>query len=175
MDLYQVLRVSVNASNKEIVQAYQRLIKECRYNTQLNRKDIELAYRILTNPKQKAAYDAKLESSTRRTEVSQKKERKRRKLPHLENSELRKKFILIGILLFVTLIFYLVRYAFLWKEFEEGDILYHKQTKSRYGRILKYEENHNFGKYVGDAYFVETDKGQQWVPDDIVESYCYTP
>jgi len=173
MDLYQILRVSINATQQEIDQAYHRLIRECRYNSRLNRKDIELAYGVLANPQQRAAYNAKLAMGTT-TAIGERRRKKRLGAKSFNLTPTHKKVLLLALVL-LTILFYAIRYGHLLQSFEEGDILYYKHGNRRMGRILKVEDNHNFGKYVLDAYLVETDKGKQWVPESIVKSYCYRP
>ena len=176
MDLYQILRVSATATHQEIQQAYQRLIKECRYNAQLNRKDIELAYRVLANPLQKAQYDAKLELLTKTDTIRTKRIKKIKSPTKLVHLTLTQKTIFAVALFIVALLFYVFRYGYLLKSFSEGDVLYNKSTNKRVGKIIKIEEDHNFGLTRSDAYLIENAQGvEQWVPQDIIKSYCQEP
>jgi curved DNA-binding protein CbpA len=178
-DLYQILRVAVDATPQEIKQAYDRLIKECRYNAQLNRQDIERAYRVLTNPTQKKQYDSRLELTTKADTIRTKKIKKAKAprikplLPQL--TLLQKSLIALGLFV-AALLFYSLRFGYLLKEFSEGDILYNKVTSERVGRIIKVQPNHDFGSKRADAYLIEIREGeQQWIPQDIIKSYCDEP
>jgi hypothetical protein len=191
MDLYQILRVSTDASEQEIEKAYARLLKEARYNTQINRKDVEMAFRVLGNPQQKKAYDAKLSQQTKVDslyDAVKEKKKKARKLLSLQKmsasvggmqwiTDKAKKLILTALVLFlVAAIYFLVRFGYYLKEFSPGDVLYLRSNHARFGIVLKEEQGHYFpdGKVKQDAYLVKIGDGEEWwVPQNIVKVSCY--
>ena len=172
MDLYQVLRVSPNSNQKEIEEAYQRLIKECRYNVRLNRRDIDLAYRVLGNPTQKALYDSKLKQYDDRG-IRKILKRRKKRAPILRPATQKQQVIIFLVLIVITLGFYAIRFGYHLKSFEIGDVLYMKQGDQQLGRVVAIEKDHNFGTARYDAYLVATGTEKRWLPQDVVKIYCY--
>src|SRR3990172_5219055 len=84
MDCYQILRVPPNASRQEIDKAYRRLLKESRYDTSINLKDVESAYRVLGNVEQKKAYDSKLGWSLSHPEEKKTKKKRKKRIKLIE-------------------------------------------------------------------------------------------
>lgn len=188
LDYYQLLRVAPNASRKEIDEAYHRLLKESRYDTSIDRLQIENAYRILSDLTAKTRYDARNELKAQRIVRANKKRRaaealgslgpiawlKRRTLPQL--------LVALGILLTITIIFYSIRFGYLLRSFEAGDVLYDSLTDQKFGKILRVEPNHPFGEKTKDAYQVELAPSVKradttlhiiWLPQDTVKMRCY--
>ena len=174
MDLYQVLSVSINASQREIEHAYQRLLKEARYNSQINRQDIELAYRVLGNPTQKAAYDKKLDQTSKLSAIGAALRRKKGKAGKQSYSA-RQLVRIALVLLVVAAIYFLIRFGYQLKDFSQGDVIYLKETNQRVGVIVQVEDDHLFAEAhrKRDAYLVRTPEEERWIPANMVKAYCY--
>ncbi len=183
MDYYQLLRVGANASRKEIDEAYQKLLKESRYDTTIDRTQVETAYRILTDIASRTHYDARQTMRNKRTVRLQKKRLprigiiewiKQRTLPQL--------LITLAVVLCIAIVFYAIRYGYMLQEFQAGDVLYEKISHLQFGKIIRVEENHSFGSKSIDAYQVELNPAMRrygaaasvlWLPQDSVKARCY--
>lgn len=166
MNYYQVLQVSTKASQVDIDRAYQKLVKEARFDTNLNRKDIETAYRVLSNPTQKALYDAAIAEQQKEATLKVKKIRKPMNMRQLVQ-------VLIGLFV-IALCFYLYRYSYIFANFEKGDVLINRQTGQYVGKVLGEQPGHNFGGVKKDAYMLDTPTGKVYVPMEQVKRTCKT-
>jgi curved DNA-binding protein CbpA len=185
VDYYQVLRVAPNASRKEIDEAYHRLLKESRYDTTIDKIQIENAYRVLSNLTAKHQYDARQTSKTRRTDRI-KKARKKRKplflLSWLQKLTLTQLLVILGIGLAIAMYVNVSKYGYLLKDFQAGDVLYDNISDAQFGKILKVEEDHSFGAKRGPAYQIELNPKMKrhgskqnviWLPQNSVKARCY--
>gem|GEM_PF-6526947 len=182
MDYYSVLRVSRNASHKDIEKAYERLVKESRYDSSIDRQSIETAYRILSDLVTKAQYDSRQTLKSKRINRKDKKQVNYQAflswltLPHL--------LWVLGISLVFTAIFYWFRFGYLMQDFQAGDVLFEKANKNRFGQILKVDPAHRFGDHIEKAYQIRLDSSQivfttegrvLWIPQNSVKARCYRP
>ena len=190
LDYYQLLRVSANASRKEIEEAYHRLLKESRYDTSIDRLQVENAYRILSNLTTKDRYDTRQTLKAKRNVRVQKLRLKRLKsigsvgiLGWIQRRTLPQLLVALAIVLTIGISFYAVRYGYLLREFQAGDILYDSLTQQQFGKVLKVEEKHDFGSRLAEAYQIELNPGLKrlnksstvvWLPQDTVKRRCYT-
>jgi curved DNA-binding protein CbpA len=189
LDYYQILRVAPNASRKEIEQAYQKLLKESRYDTSIDRLQIENAYRILSDLGSKNRYDTRQSLKSKRSDRAQKMRlRKIRAMGSvgifgwIQRRTLPQLLATLAVVLTIAVIFYSVRYGYLLREFHAGDILYDTLTNEKFGKVLKVEVNHDFGSKKADAYQIELNPGVKrfnksakivWLTKDTVKRRCY--
>jgi hypothetical protein len=185
LDHYTKLRIARNASRNEIEQAYQRLLKEARYDTSIDRREIENAYKVLTDLDTRSQYDTRQTMRLQKTTRLQKKDRFKefRFVAWITSLTQRQLLIILGICLSLMISFYSFRFGYLLKGFQAGDVLYDKNTHQHFGKILKVAPNHTFGSKQADAYQIELDPSTKqavhyeevvWLPQDIVKSRCYT-
>jgi curved DNA-binding protein CbpA len=190
LDYYQVLRVAQNASRKEIEEAHQKLIKESRYDTSIDRRQVENAYRVLSDVTAKHKYDSRQVLKAKRNIRVQKLRLKKLKslgeigfIAWIQRRTLPQLLTTLAIVLTIAIIFYSIRFGYLLREFQAGDILYDSLSKQQFGKILKVEENHNFGPKSVDAYQIELKARLNrmnpsttvvWLPQDTVKQRCYT-
>jgi DnaJ-class molecular chaperone len=184
LDYYSILRVAPNASRKEIEQAYQRLLKESRYDTSIDRHEIENAYKVLTDLEAKSQYDTRQTMRAQRTvRIEKRKRRELGLINWIKNLTLRQLLVALGISLSMMISFYTFRFGHLLTEFQAGDVLYEKSTHQHFGKVLKVELKHDFGSKQIDAYQMELDPAivEQtiadekivWLPQNIVKARCY--
>jgi hypothetical protein len=184
LDYYHKLRIAPNASRKEIEQAYQRLLKEAYYDTSIDLREIESAYRVLSDLAAKSQYDNRLTMRIQKTARIQKKDQFKefRSIALVTSLRKRQLLIIVGICLSLMISFYSFRFGYLLKEFHPGDVLYDKTTHQHFGKILKVVPNHMFGSKQIDAYQIELDPSAKravhfeevvWLPQDVVKSRCY--
>lgn len=168
---YTVLGLSPKASQVEIEHAYHKMIKEAHFNRSLNRKQIELAYLILTDVAQKAMHDAMIAQYEKKLEITAKIQQKQtKKLPVQTLAK-------IAVVLFVIAVaFFSFRYGYYLKTFSTGDIVYYKDSHRLLGTIVEVQSNHDFGKKRGGAYKIKGSDGKYfWVPQTDVKASCYKP
>ena len=184
MDYYQVLRVSPGASTKEIEQAYQRLMKEARYDTSIDRRLIENAYRTLSNTQTKYQYDALQNLKTKRgTKVAEDPDKTSYNPIEWIKKRTRKQLLItLAIITVIGIGFYSMRFGYILKDFQAGDVLYENLTNQRFGKILRVEHDYRFGDELIDAYQVELDpkirtlrrsESIVWLPQESVKARCY--
>ena len=184
MDYYHKLRITPNASRKEIEQAYQRLLKESRYDTSIDRHEIENAYKVLSDLSARSQYDTRQTMRVQKTTRIKKQDRIKefRFVARITSLTQRQLLIILGICLSLMISFYGFRFGYLLKEFQAGDVLYDKTTHQHFGKILKVAPNHTFGSKQVDAYQIELDPSTKrsvqdekvvWLPQDIVKLRCY--
>lgn len=190
MDYYQVLRVAPDASRKDIEEAYHRLLKESRYDTSIDRLQVENAYRILSDLTTKNRYDARQTVKAKRNVRVQKLRMKKLKsigsigiLAWIQRRTLPQLLVALVIVLTIGISFYAVRFGYVLREFQAGDVLYDSLTQQQFGRVMRVEEKHNFGSHQADAYQIELNPGLDrlnksitvvWLPQDSVKRRCYT-
>jgi len=171
LDYYQVLRVSPNASKKEIDQAYERLIKESRYDASIDRRVVESAYRILGDSTHKDAYDSMISTKEQKGKVRSKKRWSPKLLSSLSRRDLLRILVVLSI---VMVIFYWYRFGHLLKDFEVGDYVYLAEGKRKLGRIVEVERNHRFQSFKADAFLVKKDSGETvWLTERDMQIHCY--
>ena len=168
LDYYHILRISPQASKKEIDQAHDQLIKEARYDTSIDRRLVENAYRILSDPAHKSIYDLS---------VSQKangKKAKPRKGGVLQKLTIKELVRILAVLVVIATVFYLYRYNYLIKRFSVGDTVYMAETNEKLGKIIRKENSHDFGTFSADAYMIRKDSGEAlWLPKKNIQIHCY--
>ena len=173
MDYYQLLRVTSQASTKEIEEAYQRLMKESRYDSTIDLRDVHTAYRILSDPKQKAAYDnLQRAKENRNTAYAATIKRRKRATRHWKFNR-KQLLISLVVLLIITAAYYTFRFGYVLNEFTVGDVLYINDTNKRVGTLLQYEVEHNFGAFRESAYLIHTDHGDIWYPATQIKMRCH--
>jgi hypothetical protein len=168
--LYEVLQVNPAASQVDIDRAYQRMVKESSYDTSINRKDIELAYRTLRDPTQRTLYDYSLSEDKKKVENTAKHKRiaiKREKAFELL------RYCVIGLFI-IAVAFWALRYGYHFKSYAVGDQVYYKSTDVYLGKILQIQSNHNFGGATTRAILIQTREGDQiWFPLGDMQYACY--
>jgi curved DNA-binding protein CbpA len=184
LDYYNVLRVGHNASRKDIEKAYERLVKESRYDSSIDRSAIETAYRVLSDIATKAQYDSRQTLKTKRQARANKRTSRFNFHAILNWLTLQHLLWILGVTVMIMAMFYWSRYGYVLQEFHAGDVLFERTTKSKYGRILRVDSQHHFGNTVEKAYQIQMDTSQVvigssdrvvWVPQDTVKALCYKP
>lgn len=164
MNYYQVLRISPGSSQVDIDRAYQKLVRESRFDATMSRKDIETAYRILSDPTQKALYDAALAEDGKKTTTRIKRQQEPIKLDRLVTA--------LVVLTLIAIIFFTYRYSYILNSFQEGDVLVYKNNGKEIGTVVREQSNHSFGKISADAYLVRTPHGDVWLKKDQAKMSC---
>lgn len=166
---YKVLGLSSKATVQEIEHAYHKLIKEAHFNRTLKRKEIEMAYLILTDEAEKAVHDAVIAHDEKEMEITAKIQRRKEKVVTTKN------LVQIAIGLFViAIIFFSFRYGYQLKSFSPGDVVYYKDSHRLLGTIMEVQNNHDFGRVKKDAYKIKDSRGHfQWLPENDVKISCY--
>ena len=169
MNYYQILGVSPSATQVEIDRAYQKLVKEARFNASMNRKDIETAYRLLSDPTKKALYDAALSEDSRKVT---RKLRQEKEAAGFEFSQ-SKRLVVLTVLTIAALVLFYLHYGYLLQSFSVGDVLVTKNDGKVFGTVMQTESGHMFGSIAADAYLIQMEKGNQvWIPKDSVKLSC---
>jgi curved DNA-binding protein CbpA len=171
MDYYQILKVGPNANHKEIEEAYNRLVKESRYNATISRKDVDAAYKILSDPHQRELYDSLKVQKTKRMQRAAARPRKQNIIKN--KIELRHLLIILAVLTLIAAIFYSYRFGYHLKSFSPGDVLYYTHNNKRLGKIIRVDPNHDFGNSRGEAYLVEIEGKNVWLPETDVKARCF--
>lgn len=172
MDYYGMLKVPSGATQVELDRAYQKLIRDARYDNTVNRKEIETAYRTLSDATQRALYDATQAEKAKREQASLKMKR-----PVLKGTMSRQGPLTIVLVVFflIALVYLPLRFGYHLKHFNVGDSLYFKDDNQYFGKITQIEENHNFGRASADAYLIKTKDGDDlWWPVTDVQVICNT-
>lgn len=164
-----MLGVSSKATFKEIEHAYHKLIKEAHFNRSLKRKDIEMAYLILTDEAQKAMHDAAIAHDEKEMEITAKIQRRS------EKKVTTKTLAQIALGLFVIAVFFFFfRFGYKLKSFSPGDVVYYKESHKLLGTIVEVQDSHDFGRVKKDAYKIKYPNGHfLWVPKSDVKVSCY--
>jgi DnaJ-class molecular chaperone len=154
---YTALRLCPGAGLKEVDEAYQALEAEWRRDQNVPRFQIQHAYRFLSDPEKKAAYDAQLG-------------------PKAEPSSKNRRLILGGMLMFLFVFAGLIFPGFLLgvpQSFQAGDNLVHSGGKGILGAVLRFEQSHHFpNAVIGEAYLIESPAGERrWYPAGDLERY----
>jgi hypothetical protein len=171
MNFYKVLRVHSKVTQADLDRAYQHLVKESRYDNTINRKSIEIAYKILSDSTQRALYDASIAEDEKRREATA-KSRRRRKQHQLSFKKL--KAVALALTM-IAVVFITYRFGYHLKIFSPGDEIYYSHSHQRLGTIVKEERNHNFGKVKQDAYLLRlSPEKTMWIPKTDVKAVCYS-
>jgi len=177
MDLYKVLKVPSSAKQVEIDKAYQKILKEAQYDPTIQIKQVELAYRILSDAAQRQVYDIKAGYVKRDKKTGKVITKGKGKGKSKYTSQDRIKIesnIAVG--LFVLMAVYMIfRFGFYLRKFEDGDILFFRDDNRYFGTLVKDESSHAFGPIKSDAYLIKLpSKDERWYPQTDVKSLCYT-
>jgi curved DNA-binding protein CbpA len=180
MDIYKVLKVPVDAKQIEIDRAYQKIIKEAQYDSSIKVKEVEIAYRILSDSAQRAIYDSK-KGIVKKPEKGLKglksaiKGTKGKKSKFVDHKQREKNLRLVAIfLLSLGLVYYFVRFGYHLKSFDTGNKIYFKDNNQLFGTLVKAEDNHKFASGVADAYHVRLPSDEMvWFPASDVKTLCY--
>jgi curved DNA-binding protein CbpA len=177
MDLYKVLKVPSSAKQVEIDKAYQKILKEAQYDPTIQIKQVELAYRILSDANQRSVYDvkagfAKRDKKTGKIKTSAGKGKSKSRLTTHDRVKIESN-VCIG--LFVVMVVYMIfRFGFYLRNFENGDILFFRDDNRYFGTLVKMENSHAFGPMKADAYLIKLpSKEERWYPQTDVKSLCY--
>ncbi len=173
MDLYRVLKIPSSAKQIEIDKAYQKILKEAQYDPTIRMKDVELAYRILSDATRRALYDVKAGYTKRDKKTGKLKPTRRKK--HVRTEKRLKIESSVAISLFVIMMIYMFfRFGFYLRKFEIGDLLFFRDDNRYFGTLLQMENSHAFGPMKVDAYLIKLpSKDQRWYPQSDVKSLCY--
>jgi DnaJ-class molecular chaperone len=166
---YKVLGLSTRASQEEIEHAYNKMIKEAHFDRSKNRKEIEIAFLVLTDVAHKAMHDAVIDQDEKEMEITAKIQKKKEK--KITVQQLAK----IAVGLFVIAVFYFFfRFGYHLKSFSPGDAIYYKSSDSLLGTVVDVESDHDFGRTRMDAYKIKDSHGKiLWIPQTDVKSSCY--
>jgi len=168
--LYEVLRVNIAASQVDIDRAYQRMVSESSYDTTINRKDIELAYRTLRDPTQRTLYDYSLSEDKKNVEVTAK--HKKIVFKREQAFEILR-YCVIALFLIVA-VFWWMRYSYHLKSYAVGDNVYYTSSDLPVGKIIQIQNDHLFGSARKDGCLIQTKEGDQvWYPLSDLKSACY--
>jgi len=152
---YAILRLTPGAGLKEVEQAYRAMEEEWRQHQDVPRFQIQEAYRVLSDPESKAAYDAQTE-------------------PLADQASSARPMILGGILVLLFFIGGFVFPGFLVggpDSFNAGDVLLNTSGEAVFGKVLRLKSSHHFpNATISDAYLVELPNGEQrWYPASDLE------
>jgi hypothetical protein len=171
MNFYKVLRVHPKVAKADLDRAYNQLVKESRYDNTINRKSVEVAYRILSDSTQRVLYDASIAEDEKLREATA-KSRKRRRHHQLSFKKLRVSAIALAIIAFIFLTY---RYGYYLKSFSPGDEIFYSHSNQRLGTIIKEEGSHNFGKTKQDAFLIRLGPARtMWIPKTDLKAVCYS-
>ena len=181
MDLYKVLKVPSSAKQVEIDKAYQKILKESQYDPTIQIKQVELAYRILSDAAQREVYDVKAghvkrDKKTGKVLTKGKgKDKSKSKSKYTSRDRVKiESNIAVGLFL-VMVVYMIFRFGFYLKNFEIGDILFFRDDNRYFGTLVKGENSHAFGPIKADAYLIKLpSKDERWYPQTDVKSLCYT-
>ncbi len=156
---YAILRLSPGASLEEVEQAHQDREEEWRRDRNVPRFQIQEAYRFLSDPENKSAYDAQ-------------------RGPKAEPPSKTRTMMLGGIMMFLFVIAGFVFPGFLLgvpEPFNAGDVLVHSRDNSILGAVIMLEASHHFSNAViGEAYLIESPAGERrWYPTGDLERYYH--
>jgi curved DNA-binding protein CbpA len=177
MDLYKVLKVPSSAKPVEIDKAYQKILKEAQYDPTIQIKQVELAYRILSDAAQRQVYDIKAGHVKRDKKtgkvITKGKGKGKSKYTSADRVKIESN---IAVGLFVVMVVYMIfRFGFYLRNFENGDILFFRDDNRYFGTLVKDEGSHAFGPIKADAYLIKLpSKDERWYPQTDVKSLCYT-
>jgi curved DNA-binding protein CbpA len=167
---YEVLQVNSAASQMDIDRAYQRMVQESSYDTTINRKDIELAYRTLRDPTQRTLYDYSLSEVKKKLDTTAKK---KKRTFHREKMFQVLRYCTIGLFIIVVG-YWVLRFGYHLKTYSVGDQIYNKQSDTYMGKIVQIQNDHNFGAVHKTGCLVEESDGHQvWYPLTDLQSACY--
>ena len=180
MDLYKVLKVPSSAKQIEIDKAYQKILKEAQYDPNIQVKQVELAYRILSDAAQRQVYDVKAGYAKRDKKTGKiigpkgkGKGKSRSKLTTQDRIKIESNTA-VGLFI-IMVVFMIFRFGFYLKSFEDGDILFFRDDNRYFGTLVKGESGHSFGHVKSDAYLIKLpSKDERWFPQSDVKSLCYT-
>jgi curved DNA-binding protein CbpA len=179
MDIYKVLKVPVDAKQIEIDRAYQKLVKEAQYDSSIQVKEVEIAYRILSDSAQRAIYDSKkgiVKAPVKGFKgVKAALTKKKGKKGFADHRQREKNLQMVAIVLFaIGLIYYLVRFGYNLKSFDPGNKIYFKESNVLFGTLVKAEDDHKFSSGISDAYQVRLPSEEVvWFPASDVKILCY--
>ncbi len=156
---YDILRLSPGASLEEIEQAHQALEQGWRRDRNIPRFQIQEAYRFLSDPENKSAYDAQ-------------------RGPGPKPPPKTRTMMLGGIMVFLFVIAGFVFPGFLLggpEQFNAGDVLVHSNGKGTLGVVIMVQLSHHFpNAMIGEAYLIESPAGEQrWYPAGDLERYYH--
>jgi curved DNA-binding protein CbpA len=173
MDLYQRLRVASTASQLEIDRAYQQMVKEAGYDTSIDRKDVEAAYRTLGDPTRRALYDAAQLEERKKRAATEKVQLKIKKAAASNRNRTIGLVATLVVLILLAGLYLPWRYGNSFNTFDPGDSLALRSSGKYFGRVIKEESSHNFGSgFSGGAYLVDTGKAQVWFPARDIQALC---
>jgi curved DNA-binding protein CbpA len=176
MDLYKVLKIPSSAKQIEIDKAYQKILKEAQYDPNIQIKQVEIAYRILSDANQRSVYDIKAGYAKRdkKTGKIQTKGKGKGKSKLTSNQRVKAESN-IAIALFVVMVAYmLLRFGYTLRKFDSGDILFFRDDNRYFGTLVRLENSHAFGPLKADAYLIKLpSKDERWYPQSDVKSLCY--
>ncbi len=156
---YAILRLSPGVSLEEVEQAYQALEEEWRSDRDVPRFQIQEAYRFLTDPENKSAYDAQCR-------------------PKVELPSKTRTIMLGGVMMLLLVIGGFVFPGFLLggpEPFDAGDVLVHPNGKEVLGVVIMLELSHHFpNAMIGEAYLIESPAGERrWYPAGDLERHYH--
>jgi curved DNA-binding protein CbpA len=182
MDIYKVLKVPVDAKQIEIDRAYQKLIKEAQYDSSIKVKEVEIAYRILSEPAQRAIYDSKKGitqapvkgfKGVKAALTGKKKGKGKKGYVDYKQREKNLQKVAIGLLV-IGLLYYFLRFGYELKNFDTGNKIYFKESNVLFGTLVKEEDDHKFSSGVSDAYQIRLPSDEVvWFPASDVKILCY--
>src|SRR5262249_4064910 len=139
-------------------------------------KQVELAYRILSDATQRQIYDIKAGFVKRDKKtgkvVAKGKTKAKRKFTSHDRIKIESN---TAIVLFLIMVAYMIfRFGFYLRNFETGDLLFFRDDNRYFGTLMKGESSHSFGPMKSDAYLIKLpSKDERWYPQSDVKSLCY--
>ena len=183
MDVYKVLKVPVDAKQIEIDRAYQKLIKEAQYDSSIKVKEVEIAYRILSDATHRTIYDTKKGYIAKpakgfkgvKAALKGKKRAKGKTFSFGDQAQREKALKRIAIALFaIGIVYYAFRFGYNLKSFDPGNKIYFKDNDQLFGVLVSVEDNHKFTSGIADAYKVRLPSEEMvWFPESDVKVLCY--
>jgi len=172
LDYYQILRIGQAASRKEIEQAYNKLMKESRYDTSIDRIEIEKAYRILIDLPSKAKYDARKKiKSAIRTRAAKRKSHKGF-TGWVTSLTLQQLLMILSVALVLASGYYYFRFGYLLQDIQAGDVIYDIANGREYGKVVMVEDPHDFNGIPQDGYKVQLRMQDRtvWIPGNVLKA-----
>ncbi len=157
LEYYAILRLAPGAGLEKVQEAYEVMEAKWRQHRDVPRFRIQEAYRCLSDPDAKAAYDAQ-------------------RGPTAGPPSKTRPLALGGVMLFLLVVAGFIFPGFLLggpEPFRAGDVLVHVNGRDVLGTVRRLESSHHYpNAMIGEAYLIESPTGERrWYPAGDLERY----